>query len=112
MKILIVGGGIMGLACAWRLAAAGAQVELFEAAGVRRGCDAGRKAWALWPASPLADGPLQRLHRESLWQFESFAAEIAARAEMPVGFRRLGRLELLHSSKAEAALTRRGGTRQ
>ena len=55
---------------------------------------------ALWPASPLVKGPLQQLHRASLWQFEAFAAELAGAAGLPVRFQRLGRVELLNSDKA------------
>jgi len=89
----------MGLACAWRLARSGAAVTLFEA----RACGEGAtlaSLGALWPASPLAQGPLQELHRESLWQFEDFARELAAESGLPVAFRRLGRLEFLNSAKA------------
>lgn len=101
MKVLVIGGGVMGLACAWRLAGAGAQVELFEG----RACGQGAthaSLGALWPASPLAIGPLQELHRESLWQFESFARTLADDTGLPVTFRRLGRIELLNSDKAES----------
>lgn len=99
MKVIIIGAGVIGLACAWRLAAAGAQVEMLEARDCGQGATLGALG-ALWPASPLVKGPLQQLHRESLWQFELFAAELAAAAGMPVNFRRLGRLELLNSEKA------------
>ena len=99
MKVIVIGAGVIGLACAWRLAAAGAQVELLESRDCGQGATLGALG-ALWPASPLARGPLQQLHRESLWQFAAFAAELSAAAGLPVGFRRLGRLELLNSPKA------------
>ncbi len=100
-KILILGGGVIGLACAWRLAAAGARVELFEARDIGHGATLAALG-ALWPASPLAAGPLQQLHRASLWQFEEFAAGLAQYTGLPIGFLRLGRLELLNSDKAAA----------
>jgi len=101
MKIIVIGAGVIGMACAWRLAAAGAQVELLESRDCGQGATLGALG-ALWPASPLALGPLQELHRASLWQFEAFAAELSAAAGLPVTFRRQGRLELLNSEKAAA----------
>jgi len=52
MKVLIIGGGIIGMTCAWRLADAGVDVEVFDG----RGCGQGAthaSLGALWPASPL-----------------------------------------------------------
>jgi glycine oxidase len=77
-KIAIIGGGVIGLAIGWRLAAAGRKVEIFE-----RG-DAGHGAsWAA--AGMLAAGsevePGERTlfgllkHSQSLWP--AFAAELA-----------------------------------
>jgi len=103
MKVIVIGAGVIGMACAWRLAAAGARVEILEARDCGQGATRGALG-ALWPASPLVKGPLQQLHRESLWQFEAFAAELSAAAGngvgLPVSYRRQGRLELLNSEKA------------
>ena len=101
MKILVMGGGVIGLSCAWRLAAAGAQVELFDARVCGQGATLAALG-ALWPASPLVRGPLQQLHRESLWQFAAFVHDLVAQSGQSVTLRRLGRLELLNSKKAEA----------
>jgi glycine oxidase len=98
-RIIVVGGGVMGLSCAWRLAGAGAQVDLFESRNPGEGATRAALG-ALWPASPLATGPLQELHRAGLWQFEDFVAELARGTGLPVTFRRLGRVELLNSEKA------------
>jgi glycine oxidase len=99
--IIVIGGGVIGLSCAWRLAGAGARVDLFESRQPGQGATRAALG-ALWPASPLATGPLQELHRAGLWQFEEFAVELAQRSGLPVTFRRLGRLELLNSDKAAA----------
>jgi glycine oxidase len=96
--ITIIGAGVMGLACAWRLAQTGARVELYDMRGPGQGATLAALG-ALWPASPLVNGPLQQLHRASLWQYEEFLAELAHVTALPVNFRRLGRLELLNSSK-------------
>ena len=98
-RVLILGSGVIGLSCAWRLAQAGAQVQLLDTRQPGQGATLAALG-ALWPASPLARGPLQELHRASLWQFDAFAADLARAAGVPVSCLRLGRLELLNSSKA------------
>jgi len=77
LKVIVIGAGVIGLSCAWRLAAAGARVELLESRDCGQGATLGALG-ALWPAGPLVNGPLQQLHRQSLWQFEAFAAELSA----------------------------------
>src|SRR5689334_6641181 len=101
MHIAIAGGGVIGLSCAWRFATAGAKVTLFDPRVPGHGATLASLG-ALWPASPLARGPLQQMHRASLWQFESFATELAAESKQPVSMRRNGRLEILNSVKATA----------
>jgi glycine oxidase len=99
MRIIIIGGGIMGLSCAYRLASAGAHVELFDCRRPGQGATLASLG-ALWPASPLAGGALQELHRESLWGFEEFVRGIETKFGCKIDFRRLGRLTLL--SKTES----------
>ncbi|MCL2647077.1 MAG: FAD-dependent oxidoreductase [Phycisphaerales bacterium] len=101
MKILIAGAGVIGLSCAWRLAKQGVQVVVVDPRSAAHGATLAALG-ALWPASPLANGPLQTFHRASLWQFESFAKELAAETQLPISFKRLGRMEILNSIKANA----------
>jgi glycine oxidase len=102
MNVAVAGGGVIGLSIAWRLATAGVRVDLVDAGPCGGGASTAALG-ALWPASPLMAGPLQELHRASLWQFPAFAADISAAAGIPISLRRLGRVELLNSPKAEAA---------
>jgi len=96
---IVIGAGIMGLSCAWRLAQHGIKVDLLD--GRRCGEGATLAALgALWPPSPLVNGPLQQLHRASLWEFEPFLQELQKSSGQPVTFARRGRLELLNSNKA------------
>jgi glycine oxidase len=81
------------------VALAGARVELLEARTPGEGATRAALG-ALWPTNPLAEGPLQQLHRASLWEFEAFAGELAQRTGLAVGFKRLGRVELMHSEQA------------
>jgi glycine oxidase len=101
MKVIVVGAGIMGLASAWRLAAGGATVHLFEARSAGGGAT-GASLGALWPASPLLHSPLQEFHRASLWQFSTFLDALSAEGDLPIPFRRLGRIEILPTEKARA----------
>ncbi len=92
-RVAVIGAGICGLGIGWRLAAAGAQVEVFD-----RG-EAGRGAtWAA--AGMLAAGveaepgeeallPLTLLGRE-LWP--GFAAELEAASGLDLGYRDEGTL--------------------
>ena len=72
MKIAVVGGGVIGLACAWELTRGGADVVVHESGSVGRGCSFGNAGW-ICPsiAAPLPEpgmvreGALQLLRRRS-----------------------------------------------
>ena len=99
--VVVVGGGVMGLTSAWRMAQRGLKVTLLEAN--RCGSGASQAALgALWPPSATRTGPLQSLHRQSLWGFEEFANELGQAAGVAVDFLRRGRMELLSDVKAQA----------
>ncbi len=101
MDVVVVGGGVMGLTSAWRIAQRGLKVTLVEAG--QCGSGATRAALgALWPPSPIHTGPLQSLHRQSLWGFETFAGELRQASGVVVDFLRQGRVELLSGAKAQA----------
>lgn len=84
--VCIVGGGIVGLSIAWRLARGGAQVELFE-----RGALAGEAsrvaAGMLAPISEAdpAESLLLELGLESAAAWPTFAAELEADAGLAPG---------------------------
>jgi len=105
VKIAVIGGGGIGLTCAWRLAQRGARVTLYESRESLGFGATTRAVGALWPPSPLARKPLQNLQRQSLWKFESFINDLLAAvssvpSDRPTLFTRIGRLELLNSPKA------------
>jgi glycine oxidase len=73
-EVAIIGGGIIGLACAWSLARAGCRVNVLDAAREAR-----EASWAaagmLAPHHEAVDvGPLWRLGRTSLSLWPGFAA--------------------------------------
>src|ERR1051325_6213277 len=66
MKVAVVGGGIVGLACAWELARGGAEVEVLEAGTIGGGVSLGNAGWVCPSlSSPL---PAPGMVREGLHQ--------------------------------------------
>ncbi|MFI9590770.1 FAD-dependent oxidoreductase [Nonomuraea sp. NPDC052265] len=83
---VIVGGGVVGLSIAWRLARAGLPVTVVDPAPGRGASYAA--AGMLAPVSEVAytEEPLLRLGAASLRRWPSFAAELAADAGLDGGF--------------------------
>lgn len=98
MNVTIVGGGVIGMACAWRLAQRGAKVMLLDQENFGSGASSAALG-ALWPSSMPSPGPLQRLQRESLWQYPEFIRELSAAAGRTVGYLQQGKLEFIASEK-------------
>ena len=94
MKIIIIGGGVIGLGIGWQLAKAGVSaVTIYERA------EAGRAAsWAAaGMLAPLAEAhseepELLKLGCQSLDRYPQWTAELEADAEMSIGYRREGTL--------------------
>ncbi|MGW4405803.1 FAD-dependent oxidoreductase [Nonomuraea sp. NPDC004702] len=82
---VIVGGGVVGLSIAWRLAREGLPVTVVDPAPGRGASYAA--AGMLAPVSEVAytEEPLLRLGAASLSRWPSFAAELAADADLGVG---------------------------
>lgn len=98
MNVTIVGGGVMGMTCAWRLAQRGAEVTLLDQGTLGSGASMAALG-ALWPSSVPNPGPLQRLQRESLWQYPEFIRELSIAADRTVNYLRRGKLEPISSEK-------------
>lgn len=67
--VLIVGGGIIGICCAWELAQRGLSVMVIDKRDIGHGCSYGNAGW-LTPcfALPLPmPGMLPRLERSKFW---------------------------------------------
>lgn len=97
--VVVIGGGVIGLTTAWRLAEAGASVTLLEQGRCAK--EASRAALgALWPPPMARAGAMQQLHRRSLWEYGSFIESLKAASGLHVDYLRRGKLELLNSSEA------------
>jgi glycine oxidase len=93
--VLILGGGVIGLTCAYFLAREGVRVEVVDKG------DFGQEAsWAgagvLITADPSrARSPFDRLRAEGVARFPSLSAELRERTGIDNGYRRCGGLEIM-----------------
>ena len=93
--VLVLGGGAIGLSCAWFLAREGVRVEVVDKG------DLGQEAsWAgagiLPPGNPVrARHPLDRLRAHSAALFPDLSAELRERTGIDNGYLRCGGLELV-----------------
>ncbi|HZT52300.1 MAG TPA: FAD-dependent oxidoreductase, partial [Stellaceae bacterium] len=93
--VAIVGGGVIGLAIGWRLAAAGAAVSVFERGTAGQG--ASRAAAGMLAAGVECEPgelDLLALNRRSQALWPGFAAALEAASGMSVGLRQEGTLVL------------------
>ena len=92
-KILIIGGGVIGLGIGWQLAKAGAAVTIHDRGQAGRG--------ASWAAAgmlgPIAEAhsdelDLLKLSNQSLARYPGWVNELEAETEMSIGYRAEGTL--------------------
>jgi glycine oxidase len=101
---VIAGGGLIGLACAWRAARAGLSVRVIE----RDRLGGGASAVAAGMLAPVGEASwgedaLLGLGLESLRRWDRFAAELEEESGESAGYRRLGALHVaLDRDEAEA----------
>lgn len=96
--VLILGGGVIGLTCAYYLAREGVRVEVVDKG------DFGQEAsWAgagvLIPGDPArASTPFYRLRADSVALFPALSAELRERTGIDNGYRHCGGLEIVASA--------------
>ncbi len=102
--MIVAGGGIIGLACAWRLARCGLPVTLFDAREL-----AAEASWAA--AGMLAPGgemdresPLTGMALRSLEQYPAFLVELREASDIAIEYRRCGAVTLAFNADEAAAL--------
>lgn len=97
LEICVIGGGVLGLASAWRLAKSGKQVTLLE----RNLCGSGASSaalGALW-ASTVVRSTVHYIHHHSLQQMQFFCDEINQDSGLNCGYKQCGRIELVSNPK-------------
>ena len=105
--VVVVGGGVIGLSCAWQLAQRGARVAVVERG--EPGCGATRvAAGMLAPVGELSFGEpeLLELTLAAARLYPGFVAELEAATGEPSGYERLGALHVA-LDRDEAAQLRR-----
>lgn len=100
--VTVLGGGVFGLACAFRMARMGARVRLIERQAIGAGSSGGLVG-ALAPHVPENWNPKKQFQLESLLMAEDFWAEVEAVGGQSAGYARTGRLQPLADA---AAITR------
>ena len=105
-SVAIIGAGVIGLAIAWRLAARGVAVRIFDrgAAGAGASHAAAGMLAACAEAEP-GEEALVALGRESQARWPAFAAELLAASGMDVELRPEGTLLLALTADDQARLT-------
>jgi glycine oxidase len=108
VDVAVIGGGVIGLAIAWRAAQSGLRVVVLE-----RGVAGGGASWvAAGMLAPVAEatageGPLLELGLRGALTYNDFAAELAAASGAPnVGYTRCGTLLVARDSDEAQALER------
>ncbi|HUC05260.1 MAG TPA: FAD-dependent oxidoreductase, partial [Acidimicrobiales bacterium] len=104
-EVLVVGGGIVGLSCAWELARAGRDVTLVAPEPGRDGA-----AWvAAGMLAPVAEAhygenSLSALLFESASRWKSFASDLEDASGVSVGYDQTGTLTVALTPSDRAAL--------
>ena len=106
--VAVVGGGVVGLACAWRLARSGAEVAVVDA-GAGRPAASRVAAGMIAPSGEASWGEedLLRAALESARGWPEWAAELSAEAGVEVPYRRCGSLHVALDRDEAAELRRR-----
>ncbi|MEM1041350.1 MAG: glycine oxidase ThiO [Bacteroidota bacterium] len=106
-EVAVVGGGVVGLALAWRLAERGRRVTVLEREAVGRGASYAA-AGMLAPAAEIQfeEADLYRLGRESLRRWPAFARDLEAASGIGVDYRGEGTLVVADDRDAAEALRR------
>jgi len=105
--LAVIGGGVIGLAVAWRAAQHGLRTVVLERGGIGSGAS-GVAAGMLAPSSEAVFGEqrLLALNLESAQRWPAFAAELAEGSGVDPGYRRCGTLLAARDADAAAALDR------
>jgi glycine oxidase len=105
-EVLIVGGGVIGLAAAYRLAERGAGVRVVDAGDGRAASWAAAGMLAPVTEAAFGEDQLTRLNLAAVPVFQRLAAELQDRTGQPVGLSTAGTLAVAFNADDRVALDR------
>ncbi|MDB6180767.1 FAD-dependent oxidoreductase [Paracoccus fistulariae] len=105
-SVTIVGGGILGLSCAWELARRGANVAVIEAQRIGAGSSGGHVG-ALAPHAPENWNHKKAFQLQSLLMAEDFWARVEAAGGLSPGYARTGRVQPVPDAETATRLRAR-----
>jgi glycine oxidase len=110
--VIVVGAGVIGCACAFELARAGARVTVFDLRHIGQGASQA-SAGVLAPyIEGHQSGPLRTLGRRSLDLFDGFVQRVMAESGRTIQYTRGGTLEIALEADHAANLRRSGDALQ
>ncbi len=116
VDVAVVGGGVIGLAIAWRARQRGMSVAVFERSAIGGECASGVAAGMLAPVSEVEFGEagqrVLELGLRSAEMWPSFAAELVQAAGIEVGLRQSGTLVVARDEDEARALERQLALRE
>lgn len=104
--LVVIGGGVVGLGCAWRAARAGLTVTLVDAGATERASEVAAGMIAPVAEALWGEGALLTAAIDSAERWPGFAAELEADAGLPVPYRRCGALHIALDRDEAAGLRR------
>jgi glycine oxidase len=102
--VLVVGGGIIGLAIAWRAARAGLQVVVADPGPAQGATHAAAGMLTPVAEAAYAERELFALGSESLDRYPAFTAQLTRLTGLPTGFRQTGTLQVAYDRDDLAVL--------
>ncbi len=102
--VLVIGGGVIGLAVAWRAAQRGLQVIVADPAPGFGATHAAAGMLTPVAEAAYAERELFALGSESLARYPAFTAELTRLTGLPTGFRQTGTLQVAYDSDDLAVL--------
>src|SRR5580698_9505776 len=108
MRLIIVGAGITGAACAYTASALGAQVTLIDAERPGRATAAGAGIICPWTAA-VDDPAWYDFARTAAREYPALIAALADQGEADVSYRRVGALLLEQAAQPDQANAARHG---
>jgi glycine oxidase len=102
--VLVIGGGVIGLAIAWRAAQRGLAVIVADPSPGQGATYAAAGMLTPLAEAAYAEHELFRLGSESLRRYPDFAAELTELTGLPTGFRQTGTLQVAYDGDDLAVL--------